>query len=100
MRIATIEPAGLRPLLATRTWAVTVRKALLTILYCSTDRLRRGGAPVQNLPHSASFHSMENNAPSKSGIKHLVGHPGKNHCKVVGVLGIAPVQTDSLFGQR
>ncbi len=41
------------------------------MLYRSTDRLCRGGAAVKNLPHSASFHSMENNAPSKSGIKHL-----------------------------
>src|SRR5205823_4738436 len=46
-------------------------QALLTILYCSTDRLRRGGAPVQNLSHSASFHSCDKNAPSKSGIKQL-----------------------------
>jgi hypothetical protein len=44
----------------------------LTILYCSTDRLRRGGAPVQNLSHRASFHSCDKNAPSKSGIKQLV----------------------------
>jgi hypothetical protein len=43
----------------------------LTILYCSTDRLRRGGAPAQNLSHSASFHSSDKNAPSKPGIKHL-----------------------------
>jgi hypothetical protein len=26
---------------------------------------------VKNLAHSASFHSKENNAPSKPGIKHL-----------------------------
>ncbi|MFA0925232.1 hypothetical protein, partial [Xanthomonas fragariae] len=43
----------------------------LTLLYRSTDRLCRGGAPMQNLAHSASFHSRENNAPSKPGIKHL-----------------------------
>lgn len=46
-------------------------QALLTMLYRSTDRLCRGGAPVSNLAHSASFHSGEKNAPSKSGIKHL-----------------------------
>jgi putative transposase len=42
----------------------------LTILYCSTDCLCRRGAAVQNLSHSASFQAWENNAPSKSGIKH------------------------------
>src|SRR6476661_7324998 len=47
-------------------------QALLTILYCSTDCLCRGGAAVKNLSHSASFHSRENNAPSNPGIKHLV----------------------------
>jgi hypothetical protein len=26
---------------------------------------------VENLAHSASFHSLENNAPSNPGIKHL-----------------------------
>jgi len=41
------------------------------MLYRSTDRLCRGGAPVQNLSHSASLHAGENNAPSNSGIKHL-----------------------------
>jgi hypothetical protein len=36
---------------------------------------------VENLAHSASFHSWENNAPSKRGIKHLklwlVDQPGR-----------------------
>ncbi len=41
------------------------------MLYCSTDRLSRRGAPVKNLSHSASLHSRENIAPSKPGIKHL-----------------------------
>lgn len=53
---------------------VTLRQrpqALLNMLYCSKDRLRRRGAPVRNLSHSASLHAEENNAPSKSGIKHL-----------------------------
>src|SRR3954470_6546725 len=41
------------------------------MLYRSTDRLRRFGAPVQNLAHSASFHSCDKTAPSNHGIKHL-----------------------------
>jgi len=40
-------------------------------LYCSTDCLCRCGAAVKNLSHSASFHCLENNAPSNPGIKHL-----------------------------
>ena len=32
-------------------------QALLTMLYRSTDRLCRRGAPMENLAHSASFHS-------------------------------------------
>ena len=48
-------------------------RALLTLLYRSTDRLRRRDAPVEYLSHSASSHSFVNNAPSKPGIKHLVG---------------------------
>jgi hypothetical protein len=44
----------------------------LTMVYRSTDCRRRCGAAVENLAHSASFHSWENNAPSKRGIKHLV----------------------------
>ena len=46
-------------------------QALLTMLYRSTDRLRRCGAPVQNLSHSASFHLMDMNAPSNAGTKQL-----------------------------
>jgi len=41
------------------------------MLYRSTDRLSRCGAPVENLAHSASFQLTMNNAPSKSGIKQL-----------------------------
>jgi hypothetical protein len=41
------------------------------MLYRSTDRLCRRGAAMQNLSHSASLQVWENNAPSKSGIKHL-----------------------------
>ena len=46
-------------------------QALLTMLYRSTDRLCRRGAPVKNLAHSASFDSEDKDAPSKPGIKHL-----------------------------
>jgi len=38
-------------------------QARLTMLYRSTDRLCRCGAPVKNLAHSASFHSREKTAP-------------------------------------
>src|SRR4051794_17119356 len=48
-------------------------QALFTMLYRSTDRLSRRGAPVKNLAHSASFDSCHKNAPSKCGTKHL-GH--------------------------
>src|SRR6185436_18300214 len=41
------------------------------MLYRLTDRLCRCGAAVKNLAHSASFQSLENNAPSNPGIKHL-----------------------------
>lgn len=47
-------------------------QALLTMLYRSTDRLCRRGAPMKNLAHSASFDSDDNNVPSKPGIKPLV----------------------------
>src|SRR3954468_21469043 len=38
-------------------------QALFTMLYRSTDRLSRRGAPVKNLAHSASFDSCNKNAP-------------------------------------
>ena len=43
----------------------------MTMLYRSTDRRCRRGAPMVNLSHSASFHSREKTAPSNVGIKHL-----------------------------
>src|SRR5208283_2439496 len=46
-------------------------QALLTMLYRSTHRLCRAGAPVENLAHSASLQPEEKIAPSNSGIKHL-----------------------------
>src|SRR3954447_14897788 len=48
-------------------------QALLTMLDRSTHRRRRTGAPMQNLAHSASFHSNQKCAPSKPGTKQLVG---------------------------
>src|SRR5215212_8602292 len=47
-------------------------QALFTMLYRSTDRLSRRGAPMKNLAHSASFDSCNKNAPSKCGTKHLI----------------------------
>lgn len=46
-------------------------QALLTIVYCATDCLCRCGAAMKNLAQSASFHSIENIAPSKPGIRQL-----------------------------
>jgi hypothetical protein len=46
-------------------------QALLTMLYRSTDRRSRCGAPMLNLAHSASFHACGKTAPSNPGIKHL-----------------------------
>src|SRR5262249_25138209 len=48
-------------------------QALLTMLYRSTHRLCRRGAPMKNLAHSASFHTEDKDAPSNPGIKHR-GH--------------------------
>src|SRR3712207_8265498 len=42
-------------------------QALLTMLYRATHRLCCAGAPMENLAHSASFHSRERSAPSKPG---------------------------------
>jgi MFS family permease len=42
------------------------------MLYRSTDRLSRRGAPVKNLSHNASFESFDKDAPSKPGTKHLM----------------------------
>src|SRR3954451_19122225 len=50
-------------------------QALFTMLYRSTDRLSRRGAPVKNLAHSASFDSCNKNAPSKCGTKQLGNRP-------------------------
>ena len=47
------------------------RRPDMTMLYRSTDCLCRCGAPMKNLAHSASFESLEKNAPSNPGTKHL-----------------------------
>jgi hypothetical protein len=43
----------------------------LTMLYRSTHRRCRRGAPVKNLAHSASLQLLDKTAPSKFGIKQL-----------------------------
>src|SRR3954470_8316579 len=55
-------------------------QALFTMLYRSTDRLSRRGAPVKNLAHSASFDSCHKNAPSKCGTKHLAERHRAQEC--------------------
>jgi hypothetical protein len=45
--------------------------ALLTMLYRSTDCLSCRGAPVKNLAHNASFHSMVKIVPSNAGTEQL-----------------------------
>jgi len=44
-------------------------QALLTMLYRSTDRLCRRGAPMKNLAHSASFDSEEHAAHRTNELK-------------------------------
>src|SRR5215204_4772113 len=52
-------------------------QARLTMLYRSTDRRSRCGAPMVNLAHSASRRSCEKSAPSNPGIKQLAGASGR-----------------------
>src|SRR3954465_7335280 len=66
-------------------------QALFTMLYRSTDRLSRRGAPVKNLAHSASFDSCHKNAPSKPGTKHI---------SVVALVGVQDVAARKPFEQR
>ncbi len=47
----------------------------MTMLYRSTDRRRRCGAPVLNRTHSASFHACWNSAPSNPGTEHPSQRP-------------------------
>src|SRR4029077_14631516 len=62
-------------------------QALLTMLYRSTDRLCRCGAPMKNLSHSASFESLDKNAPLKSGTKQLLSGPASP--QMADLMGIA-----------
>lgn len=64
---------------------------LLTMLDRATDRLCRDCASGQNLAHRASFHSREKGAPSKSGIKHLVGCLMASTSAVVAARAARPV---------
>jgi len=52
--------------------------ALLTMLYPSTDRLRRAGAPVKNLAHVPSLSMACESVPSYTGTKHLAGGGGQS----------------------
>src|SRR3954451_22234693 len=57
-------------------------QALFTMLYRSTDRLSRRGAPLKNLAHSASFDSCHKNAPPFVWSRTLMVHytpPTANH---------------------
>jgi len=59
------------------------------MLYRSTDCRSRTGAPVENLDHSASFHSNEKSAPSNPGIKHLAQAQGLSRL-AASLEGIVP----------
>jgi hypothetical protein len=60
-------------------------QTLLTMLYRSTDRLCRCGAPVKYLSHSASFHSREKYAPSNAGLNTIVDLAT---CQNMGLFGL------------
>ncbi|CDX14863.1 hypothetical protein MPLB_1490065 [Mesorhizobium sp. ORS 3324] len=45
---------------------ISGRRPDMTMLYRSTDRLCRRGAPMENLAHSASFDSEDKDAPIKA----------------------------------
>ncbi len=55
-----------------KTHDAIARMKTLTMLYRSTDRICRCGAPMEYLAHNASLHSNVKNAPSKPGIKQLI----------------------------
>src|SRR3954467_11430398 len=63
-------------------------QALFTMLYRSTVRLSRRGAPVKNLAHSASFDSCNKNAPSKPGTKHPRARLSSQPCYLSSLLGL------------
>src|SRR6266566_3391152 len=54
------------------------------MLYRSTDRLCRCGAPMQYLSHSASFHSREKYAPPNAGTKNLVNQTSSSGLNAQG----------------
>ena len=62
----------------------------MTMLYRSTDRRCRRGAPMVNLSHSASFHSAVKSAPSNSGIKHLDSLQSGDEADYDGMLELFP----------
>src|SRR5271163_2922496 len=64
-------------------------QALLTMLYRSTDRLCRRGAPMKNLSHSASFESLDKDAPSKPGTKHLGARLNQVHQMITAAIATA-----------
>ena len=68
------------------------------MLYRSTDRRCRRGAPVKNLSHSASFESLDKNAPSKAGTKHLEGlvDLARERGAAIGVASASPAMVESL----
>jgi hypothetical protein len=65
------------------------------MLYRSTDRLCRCGAPMKNLAHSASFESLDKNAPSNAGTKHLVNdsHFTNVYAHLLAFIGVYLRQT-------
>src|SRR5215211_6535662 len=67
-------------------------QARLTMLDRSTHRLCRAGAPMENLAHSASFHSRERSAPSNHGIKQL----GREPIQPLAFSGVSPSRLGSL----
>jgi hypothetical protein len=64
------------------------------MLYRSTDRLCRRGAPVENLPHVLSLSIASESVPSYSGTEHLGPHraalPGGASACLGGSSRVAP----------
>jgi hypothetical protein len=61
----------------------------LTMLYRSTDRLSRRGAPMENLAHNESFQSDGKAAPSNSGIKQLAKPKWSYWRAILGAHGLS-----------
>jgi hypothetical protein len=66
----------------------------LTILYCSTDRRCRAGAPVKYLSHNASFQTWEKSAPSISGTKQLGSTFFCSGTQLIRLSGVRSYETD------